>query len=257
MIFALVDYCNYRRGRGRYSAEQLSAANWLHATPEAFSGDNALRPGDAVVVHTKGSLTSWVLMYFQQSPANHNFFVIDNGDIVDVDRTGVHVKRLDHYLTGQYWFCTSQNLAIRNGMTDDQRRASVDFAKGEIGKGYAWHVILYLAVNISTGGGAQREGKKDNLDLIADIVISMVGLVGLGRGLSENPRWGRWILPSYLAIVVLQHVGFRVQLDRPRRLREWRPFARNPLLGTYHVLGGKAQFMNDLMTAIQEGNKSG
>lgn len=83
MIFAIVDYFNFRHQRGRYSRNN-------HKEPMAYGFDKlipkniqtSLQEGDTVLSTSFDSGISWAIMYFTSSLISHVSAYIGNGQII-------------------------------------------------------------------------------------------------------------------------------------------------------------------------------
>ena len=120
MIFALIDYAQYRFHTGSYSDAALYAEGWIPATPHNFSGGNEPKPGNYFVMHRRRSTTSWFIMYGTQSRANHAGLFAGNGLVIDALVSGVTQHPLSDYFDGRTYFITNDRTFIRPCMSDSE-----------------------------------------------------------------------------------------------------------------------------------------
>src|SRR6266853_580503 len=101
MIFAILDYMDYRCRRGAYSDALLRAEGGRLAAGENFPRPEQFKTGDLVFLHTADSFLSWLVMYYTSSVWSHVASVSENGYIIDAATSGVLEHPFSDYLDGK------------------------------------------------------------------------------------------------------------------------------------------------------------
>jgi hypothetical protein len=171
MLFALVDYLNYRAERGPYSANAIESQGGHLADKHLTYRIEALRPADLFFYHGRGSLLSWAVMYFTHSIWSHVGTCVGDGKIVDATTSGVVEHRLTDYLDGRGY------LAFRTvqGISDEQRADVARYARSTVGAGYNWSGVFRLFGAIITGYHAHFRWR-----FAVDVLIFAAMLATLG-----------------------------------------------------------------------------
>lgn len=91
MIFALIDYVQYRLRAGRYGDHQrdggMGALAFVGGIPEDVVAE--LRPGDIIFAQRLDSALSWATMYFGSSPVDHVAIYGGDGNVIHATLGGV------------------------------------------------------------------------------------------------------------------------------------------------------------------------
>ena len=97
MLFALLDYIDYQKRRGRFSRD------YRHSIMGgAFEGSlpskclNDLRAGDVLFVETFNSFISWLVMYLTRSEISHVAFYLGNRQISHATLAGVIIEPVEN-----------------------------------------------------------------------------------------------------------------------------------------------------------------
>jgi hypothetical protein len=128
MLIALLDYIKYRLQVGRYSARSIEQAHGSLATAENFPPDSFPKPGQIIIVHTRESFISWLVMYFTDSIWSHTAIGVDDGDIVEVTLGGTIAHPFADILNN-----TDYLIIGRPPMTQDQERGIAEHARSGVG----------------------------------------------------------------------------------------------------------------------------
>jgi hypothetical protein len=96
MIFAALDYLNYRQRRGRYSDAQpdagMGALAFVDEIPD--SQIRAFRIGDMIFTQRLNSFMSWAMMYVTSSPVDHTAIYYGDGKVAHRTLTGAGLHSL-------------------------------------------------------------------------------------------------------------------------------------------------------------------
>lgn len=209
VIFGLIDYAQYRWGVGPYAAQRLTNAGWQRATPENFAGNNEPLPGCFFVMHRQRSFISWLLMYGQNSHANHAGLHVGNGMIVDMLTTGAKFHPLAEYFDGRTWLQANRNMPL----TGDQRMRIVEAAMSYVGQvSYNWHGVGKIGMQFITGVRSESHPR-----LWTDVALILAGaafMIARASGNSGWP-WGFAVASTYVGLVGANRV--RVRSIPPRQ----------------------------------------
>ena len=166
VIFALWDYWNYRRQRGRYAREYpagIMAGAWMGDLPAAVK--QHLLPGDFLLVEGMGSSISWLVMYITSSKVSHVTTVVDNERIVHSTLGGVRFDSIDSLFDKG-----SRVLPIRCNFTEEERLQLVDIWRSQIGNRYGLSSAVRKGLRILIG----RDWAFFRWRLAADICIPLI-----------------------------------------------------------------------------------
>jgi hypothetical protein len=160
MLLALQDYTAYRFRRGRYSKNAIEAMGGKLAIAANFTGDQAPKPGDIIIVHTRDSFISWLVMYFTNSVWSHTAMAVDNGDIHDVTTYGTFVHPFADFLNGADYLYPG-----RQPLTNEGRARLVAVAREHGDAQFSWLSAIKI-------GGYEVIGRSrsTNLRLYIDVL---------------------------------------------------------------------------------------
>jgi hypothetical protein len=165
MIFAVVDFLQYRLQRGRYSPTRLEAQGGALAIKSNFSAPGVLAPGHFFLLHRRASLASWIIMYTTSDVWSHQGYIVRDGQVVDATPAGIRKHPFSDYLDGQSY------IAIIAVQTTQQRaQEALDFAESTVGLPYSWGMVFGRGLLILTGRSADYR-LRISIDLILTVGI--------------------------------------------------------------------------------------
>jgi hypothetical protein len=147
MIFAILDYINYRSRRRAYSDALLRAEGGRLATEENFPRPEQFKTGDLVFLHTADSFLSWLVMYYTSSVWSHVASVSENGYIIDATTSGVLEHSFADYLDGKSYILMKRVREI----TDEQRQKMLTSCREQVGGRFNWVGVVRLFLDIVCG----------------------------------------------------------------------------------------------------------
>lgn len=107
MIFFLIDYLKYRNRNGPYSDASLEKEGWKKG-PYFIGRESVFRPSHIVVVHTRGSFISWLVMYYSSSRASHVCQCLADSVVADFTTGGLVEHKVSDYFDENHF------LALRS-----------------------------------------------------------------------------------------------------------------------------------------------
>jgi hypothetical protein len=141
MIFALLDYCQYRLRNGRYSAERFAKMNAFLANPDKIGAIRGAQIG-VMFVHPLNSFVSWIIMYVTGGPWSHVALLTGKGTIFEATTAGQMERRPDVYFTSQNYVCVMYRPS-----TVEQRDKLEEYVKRQTGGGYNFRGAVLLGLN--------------------------------------------------------------------------------------------------------------
>jgi hypothetical protein len=167
MIVALCDYLSYRMRIGRYSGRAIEALGGKLADADHWSGDNRPGPGQYIVVHTRNSFLSWLVMYFTDSVWSHSAIVVDRGDIVEVTLAGTVAHPFKDCLNDQDYI-----IASRDSLTMDQQRGIIGDARSRVGvTKFGYRIALHIGLRTLAGRDSAYRFRL-SLDVITPVLTA-------------------------------------------------------------------------------------
>lgn len=195
MIFAFIDYWQYRKQKGKYSDASLEADGWVRATEDNIRhmADDRRSLAQTFFIHPRRSLVSWAIMYAQGSGAlaSHVGVIVEEHNICEVIISeGVIRRPISVYADGFSYFRVSDFNLPRN-----VQLGIVQTAEELIGTPYNLSRIGRHAVAILSGWD---RGGKVNYSVCGDVLIAL--------GVMAFPcfrfnRIARCAIPLYLLTV--------------------------------------------------------
>src|ERR1039458_498005 len=141
MIFAILDYMNYRRRRGTYSDASIRAEGGQLAVPENFPHPEQFKMPTLVALHTADCFLSWLVMYYTSSVWSHVASFSENGYIIDATTDGVIEHPFSDYLDGKSYILI-KTFEIKT--TDEQQKGVLAWAREQVGCGFNWVGVIRL-----------------------------------------------------------------------------------------------------------------
>jgi hypothetical protein len=168
MIFALIDFAQYRLQRGRYSPRRLEEQGAVLAVGENFSAPGILEQGNFFFLHRRASLASWIIMYMTSGVWSHEGYIVQDGQVIDAVPGGIRKHPFADYLDGQSY------IAIGSvPTTQDLLQEALDFAEGSVGLPYSWGMVFGRGFMILIGRNADYRPR-----ISADLILT-VGILTL------------------------------------------------------------------------------
>lgn len=150
MIFALLDYLNYRKHRGPYSPATIERQGGKFATQSLYSCLEDAQPGDHMLYHGSNSILSWLVMYFTESIWSHIAVFGENGYLYDLTTSGLIKHHFSDYLDGNGYI----TLGRQKQITKEQVQKSIQWVEEQLKRGcrFSWWKVFCLGVAILFGG---------------------------------------------------------------------------------------------------------
>jgi hypothetical protein len=165
MIFALIDFAQYRLQRGRYSPRRLQEQGAALAVSENFSAPGVLEPGNFFFLHRRVSAASWIIMYMTSGIWSHQGTIVHGGQVIDATPGGIQKHPFSDYLDGQSY------IAVGSVMTTQQLlQEGLDFAEASVGLPYSWGMVFGRALMILAGRNADYRPRV-SIDLMLTVGI--------------------------------------------------------------------------------------
>jgi hypothetical protein len=197
VLFATLDYVQYRRQRGRCRPAVLARGGWKLAIRENFQGSEAPQPADAFLMHTRVSTLSWLVMYVTNFPGSHAGVFGYDGLVIDATTAGVIQHPFSDYLDGQSYL---RVLHASRRATPNQQRDAVGFAQSQLGAPYGWAISAKIAARVMFGV-RHDPSYRPHPRLWFDTLM-LLGLATIPRRLF--PAWPNLLVlagPPYVAIL--------------------------------------------------------
>ncbi|WAU78364.1 hypothetical protein O1Q96_00500 (plasmid) [Streptomyces sp. Qhu-G9] len=244
MLFAAIDFVQYRWGKGRYRNDRLQERGWRSAVVENFSGSAEPAPVEALLFHPRHSLVSWLIMYISNNAASHVGLYVGDGDVYHSTTAGVLRQPLSRFLDGQSLIKVRSLPVV---MTEEEQARTRTVMTGLSGLRYNWRSTIRQGLGHLVGRenpgyllSFGRDTSPVNWRLYTD-VLTTFGIAGLT------------LFPPYaVGVAALGYVlVLGVNLTRAARLvRE----AQYPMPSVGWMLGG--HYAAFLMLS-QEGGDTG
>ena len=192
MLFAAIDYWQYKRKPGRFGNLGLGSPmmrSFRGALPESLVKE--LKPGDILFVQTLRSFLSWLIMYLTKSEISHVATYVGDRAIVHATSAGVVSEPIESLFSDNM-------LIVPCGIRiPREKQAELEnFHRKHEGAPYSWRALLSKGARIVAG----REPMYFRATFFADLAMVMLpmGRVLAGtRGLLA----GIVILVAYAALV--------------------------------------------------------
>ena len=147
MVFAIIDYINYKLKRNQYSFAEIKEQGGFELNDKNYDRVFPLRPG-IILIHHPNSFISWLIMYFDGGVWSHTINPYDEVNVFDVTLGGSIIHSFkDYFNKGIYAMIFCFNIP------EDK----VDFEIGEklakerAGNKYGYYKALRLFFFIVTG----------------------------------------------------------------------------------------------------------
>ncbi len=146
MLFASLDYLQYRLQRGAYSRQALEAQGGRLATSTNFPEGGRGEAGNYFVMHTRTSTLSWLIMYLTHSAWSHAGIFARGGYVVDATTAGMLKHRFSDYMDGRSYVMIS-DLPL----SEEERSNVIERAESLVGAAYGWGKALRMGRRIVLG----------------------------------------------------------------------------------------------------------
>lgn len=193
MFIAFFDYIEYRLHLGRYSGSSIENAHGKLATSLNFPTGEFPKPGQIIIVHTRNSFISWLVMYFTGSIWSHTSIGVDRGDIVEATLGGVIAHPFTDILNG-----TDYLLIGRPPVTPEQEHALVESARATVGvTKFSYSMAAIIGLRLLLG-----IDEKYDLRLSIDLLVMLLLTCWFGRNHGRIVKFFSTVGVSYIAIVL-------------------------------------------------------
>jgi hypothetical protein len=194
MIFALMDYFNYRNRWGPYNLckDPIMRRGFLYSIPTPVI--SKLKPGDMIFVFTGNSLISWAIMYLTKSRISHVAMYIGNRAICHATTVGVISEPIESLFSKNTVLLP---VHIRN-ISIKKREKMIALARKYIGAPFNWKAIFIKFFRIVTGRDVPYYRFKYLLDLTWILfLLDITPLVLLHKIIFM------WILIPYILLIII------------------------------------------------------
>jgi hypothetical protein len=212
VLFASLDYRDYLSQRGKYAPESIRKLGGRLMTPENFPDPSVFRPSDMLLMHTRTSFLSWLIMYFQSGVSaehsiwSHVAMISYEGNIMDATVEGIIEHPFSDYFDGE-----SYGIVLDTELSDEERAKGVAYGRSRLGTPYGWGTVFSIGLNILYGRDHSYH-PKFSADVL--IVLALLAIPGL--------RWKRWL--RFTAFIALHYlaavISNRSARERSRMLYE-------------------------------------
>lgn len=168
MIFALIDYIKYRKGKGLYNLSNDPIMQYGFPGEIPIPTLKALEPGDVIFTFTSNSFISWAIMYLTKARMSHVSQYIGNNSIIHSTTEGVISESIESLFSKKSVFLP---LHIQN-VTRDDRNKLVKYLKDSIGVPYGWNVVLKKFLRIISGRDVPYFRFAHFVDLLLILLVS-------------------------------------------------------------------------------------
>ena len=208
MVYALADYCRYRRRAGRFARDLgngVMGGAFEGSIPDAAL--QQLNAGDIILVGTLNKFTAWVIMYLTQSEVSHVAMYLGDRRICHaMPNVGVVIESVD-----VLFHPDARLLPCICKMPDEKRsKIAPHLAHSWVGRPYAILLVVLKGLNILSGRNWPVFRWKFALDVL--LLFSAVGLAGLTY--LRTPI-AMWTIPAYAVMVLFN--GARWRIHPPKR----------------------------------------
>jgi hypothetical protein len=201
MIFAIIDYLKYRFNKGIYSKVSITKDNVYLADKNCLPVLESCKPLDILLVHTKNSFLSWLVMYYTGPTIwSHVATFGYNGYIYDATTKGVIKHHISDYFDGNTYIAVRQ----LEGVSEEKRKEASFFLETNVGCKFNWKGILMLWLKIISG-------KNDHYRLrySSDIIIALLFLALLSCRFFVMQVFITVVLLVYISVVVFNKLFYR------------------------------------------------
>lgn len=210
MLFAFVDYQQYKRKTGRFARDltkSIMGGAFEGLVPE--TAVQMLRPGDVLVVQTLERFASWAIMYVTQSEVSHVVFYVGDRKIAHATPArGVVIDPIETL------FAPNTRLLPCVWPMPDEKRAEVARAVRESyeGRPYGWIPALRKGMRILVG----RDWPAFRWSFFVDISL-FIFLLDLPFLLVVEHPVLTWLMLVLLSLIAWNAVYWRI---RPLKFNE-------------------------------------
>lgn len=228
MIFFFSDYLNYRNETGNYRHENCEALGYKRGKYFVNNEPKPL-PGDALVVHTRFSFVSWLVMYYTNSLASHVCLFLENGILFDFTTSGLVEHHVSDYYEDRYYL---QIRILREEKVGFEFRTTLMKSYNEVmrhrmmSSRFSWTKIIRMWYNIITAAKLRACFKwKFYLDYLILFSILFFLFYNIENLLSARHLFSNvtlLIFALYTLILVKNKIKYRI-LDKgnpPRKMGE-------------------------------------
>lgn len=163
MLFALFNYFQYKKRRGSYSDKILVADGGRIASAKNFKNLPQFTPQYMFLMHTRYSLSSWLVMYFTGSPWSHCGNFTQDGNIIDVTLNGLIEHPFTDYFDDKSVILI---LSLKEKLNQEQIDKMIQWGRKNLGRPYGWGKVRKFFWMIVFGKHADYE-----LRISADVLI--------------------------------------------------------------------------------------
>jgi hypothetical protein len=201
MLFAILDYLQYRSRTGRYSARQLAAAGGFLADESSLDRLKGVRDGDIVGCHPTNWFVGWLVMYVIDYPFSHVGVLTREGTVVEATLSGTIERPAAAYFDGNHYL----RIVRMQGLDDDKEKKVVAAMRKKIGGGYDLGAAIAKGLRALSGGTLHYSFKHG-----VDVLLTLAGLALLIRRFPVFGFWGIVALAiGYVVLVIVNRVALR------------------------------------------------
>ncbi len=141
MIFALLDYLQYRSNRGPYSPARIAREGGILAVPGPAARFANHDCNWLFYYHAKGAWRSWLVNYLTSSIWSHTGVFTENGCVCDATTSGVVEHPFSDYLDGRSYYAL---VRVAVPLSEAMKQRTLGFLRNSVGAGYNWAGVWRL-----------------------------------------------------------------------------------------------------------------
>lgn len=152
MIFALLDYLQFRLQKGVYSPNRIKDQGGKLSIESNFPDYKKHEIGNIFFLHGRDSIKSWGVMYYTNSIWSHTGMFTENSNVTHATTGGVVEHDFAHLLDGESYISIMQ---LKETLTEIQKEKMLEFSRDQIGCGFNWNGVIKMWISILVGSHAQ------------------------------------------------------------------------------------------------------
>jgi hypothetical protein len=126
MIFAILDFVNYKNKTKNYSFDAIKKEGGIELNDLNFDKIFPLKPG-TIFIHPPNSFLSWLIMYYTSCIWSHVMTTFDYDNVVDVTLKGVIIHPFrDYFDKGFYSLIFHFNLPNEKKTFETQKKFAME-----------------------------------------------------------------------------------------------------------------------------------
>lgn len=223
MVFALIDYINYKRKRNQYSIGAIRKQGGLELNDENYAKIFPLRPGFILIHHTH-SFVSWLIMYFTTGVWSHTMNPVGPFNVLDVTLSGTLVHPFkDYFNKGIYAMIVYFNIPedkVDFGIAQELAQESIGI---KYGYHKAFRIFLYIIFGLK---------HSYRLKFSIDIFVTLLLFYALFSALSLSSNIFLYLSLFYIVFTIIGNTFRYLGIGKyGPTVKESRKFRKDALSG--------------------------